>query len=104
MGQLGTNLNRGISCSSRRRTWLCEFILDEVSSGGGLRINEIVERAQSTRKELGSGHAWRGAYEAISTTPALPSTTTCWPSRRRTVASPVPTTAGMPYSRATSEA
>jgi hypothetical protein len=38
------------------------------------------------------------------TVPAPPSTVTRWPSRRRVVASPVATTAGMPYSRATREA
>jgi len=39
-----------------------------------------------------------------STVPALPSTVTSCPVCSRVVASPVPTTAGMPYSRATSEA
>ena len=39
-----------------------------------------------------------------STIPTLPSTVTTWPSLSRAVASPVPTTAGIPNSRATSEA
>ena len=37
------------------------------------------------------------------TVPASPSTMTCWPLRSRSVAAPVPSTAGMPYSRATIE-
>ena len=48
-----------------------------------------------------------GAVQArgcTCTTPASPSTVTTWPLRRRTVASPVPTTAGIPHSRATSDA
>jgi len=38
------------------------------------------------------------------TTPRVPSTVTTMPSRDRIVLSPVPTTAGMPYSRATGDA
>jgi hypothetical protein len=38
------------------------------------------------------------------TTPVVPSTVMSCPVRRVVVASPVPTTAGMPYSRATSDA
>jgi hypothetical protein len=49
------------------------------------------------------------AYRALPslggrTVPAPPSTVTTWPSTTRVVASPVATTAGMPYSRATREA
>lgn len=45
-----------------------------------------------------------GQAPADRTTPVDPSTSTRSPSRRRDVASPVPTTAGSPYSRATIEA
>ncbi len=37
------------------------------------------------------------------TVPASPSTRTSWPLASRWVATPVPSTAGMPYSRATME-
>lgn len=47
-------------------------------------------------------HAY--SVSSRSTRPSVPSTVTSWPSCRRLVASDVPTTAGMPYSRATSEA
>jgi hypothetical protein len=47
----------------------------------------------------GPCHHWGGR-----TVPAPPSTVTTWPSTTWVVASPVATTAGMPYSRATREA
>jgi len=50
------------------------------------------------------GPGGRQRVSACCTVPALPSTVTSCPVRSRVVASPVPTTAGMPYSRATSEA
>ena len=43
-------------------------------------------------------------HQTMATVPAVPSTVTSCPVCSRVVASPVPTTAGMPYSRATREA
>ena len=47
------------------------------------------------------GHDRTTVSAQVSTSPVPPSTVTICPSRSRIVASPVPTTAGIPYSRAT---
>jgi hypothetical protein len=44
----------------------------------------------------------KNSFDTTRTVPASPSTSTSWPSWSSAVAFPVPTTAGMPYSRATS--
>src|SRR6266702_4163226 len=70
---------------------------------GGELLDGLVEAGPGEQAVGSRGgqqeHQWGGWM-----VPAPPSTVTTWPSCRRAVASPVPTTAGMPYSRATREA
>ena len=62
---------------------------------------EIVSHGRIPGTVRGSpGHPARGAHSTV-TSPAAPSTRTRVPSAMRSVASRVPTTPGMPYSRAT---
>ena len=64
-------------------------------------VKRIVDRIFGQLRARPSGSLAVRPYSTISTRPAAPSTQTIWPSRSWVVADPVPTTAGMPYSRAT---
>src|SRR5579859_3787040 len=57
-------------------------------------------RTVDTRKREPTPPSLYSAFR-MRTTPSSPSTSSIWPSRMMAVAEPVPTTAGMPYSRAT---
>ena len=82
------------------------LVLREFSSGilpgeGSPTAGALRETVETTDRCPRFQRATERGVSSVRTRPALPSTVTTWPSWRRVVASRTPSTAGMPYSRAT---